>query len=333
MNQNNGPGPAANVSGAKWVSVTVPVLNEGDKVPELVKSTYAQSYRPIEMLFVDGGSTDGTLDVLGGLAHELNDDDFKISVIDELRDSTVVSAANARNLGIRASRGEYIVQIDADTSFLDSSAVAAIVDGLQKSPAVQVKFFPFVDTWLEYHAAIDDHCFVDQAQPRTVAYRRDIFVTDPYDPELGYGDDADVLMRVKIPKTAPLTDARCGKHHVHSLGEWRVQAMWYGRTVIIRARKIRSERFLPLSMASGALLLLGAVVFAFLIPAISAILLVGWGLAVTSNFLRSPRKDRWRIIYLALRSSYASSWFLVGMLTSLVQRRGPKGRRVLGRGR
>ena len=46
------------------VSIVVPSFNQGRFIAETLKSCLGQSYRPIEILVQDGGSTDDTISVL-----------------------------------------------------------------------------------------------------------------------------------------------------------------------------------------------------------------------------------------------------------------------------
>ena len=44
------------------VSCIVPVLNEGDTISDFILSLYQQDHRPIELLIIDGESSDETVD-------------------------------------------------------------------------------------------------------------------------------------------------------------------------------------------------------------------------------------------------------------------------------
>ena len=48
----------------KLISVIIPVYNEGKVVGECLKSLDGQSYRPIEIIVVDDGSTDKTIEII-----------------------------------------------------------------------------------------------------------------------------------------------------------------------------------------------------------------------------------------------------------------------------
>lgn len=94
--------------GVPFVSVIVPVYNEERYIDECVRSMLAQDYPKdrMEWFFADGMSQDRTVEILEGYRAE---HPGLINII-ENPDRTV---PYAMNLGIRASRGEYIIRLDA----------------------------------------------------------------------------------------------------------------------------------------------------------------------------------------------------------------------------
>ena len=95
---------------APRLSVIVPAFNVEDYLAESVESILAQTYRDVEIVVVDDGSTDGTAAVAQDYANRLPN----------LR---VVSTPNrglgaARNLGIRHARGELLAFVDSDDTVL-----------------------------------------------------------------------------------------------------------------------------------------------------------------------------------------------------------------------
>ncbi len=85
------------------VSVVIPVFNGEKYIRCAIESVLEQDYQPIEIVVVDDGSSDATLDILGGFGN-------RISIY---RQPNKGSAA-ARNLGIRMAKGTYIAFLDAD---------------------------------------------------------------------------------------------------------------------------------------------------------------------------------------------------------------------------
>jgi glycosyltransferase involved in cell wall biosynthesis len=92
------------------VSVIIPVYNGREFIGEAIDSAAKQTYRNLEIIVVDDGSTDGTLSIL----HEYADTDDRIRVISQANGGV----AKARNAAIAAARGEFIAPLDADDLWL-----------------------------------------------------------------------------------------------------------------------------------------------------------------------------------------------------------------------
>lgn len=87
------------------VSVIIPCYNQGIYVSEAVDSVLAQTFRDFEIIIVNDGSTD---EQTTAILEELNRD--KTTVIN----TTNQGLAAARNNGISAAAGKYILPLDAD---------------------------------------------------------------------------------------------------------------------------------------------------------------------------------------------------------------------------
>jgi glycosyltransferase involved in cell wall biosynthesis len=89
------------------VSVIIPAYNAARYVGAAVESVLAQSYRPLEVIVVDDGSTDDTGGALGRYG----------GAVRYVRQPNRGPAA-ARNLGIRAATGRWLAFLDADDQWL-----------------------------------------------------------------------------------------------------------------------------------------------------------------------------------------------------------------------
>jgi glycosyltransferase involved in cell wall biosynthesis len=103
------------------VSIVTPCLNSARFVRETIESVAAQDYPRIEHIVVDGGSTDGTLEILARYAG--------LTVIT----GPDRGAADAINRGFREARGEYFNYLNADDVLLPS-AISAAVKALEEVP-------------------------------------------------------------------------------------------------------------------------------------------------------------------------------------------------------
>lgn len=88
------------------VSMIIPLYNSADYVAECIISCLNQTYKNIEILVVDDGSTDNSLDVARDIAKR----DKRVRVFHKKNGGV----SSARNLGIEKSTGDYLCFIDAD---------------------------------------------------------------------------------------------------------------------------------------------------------------------------------------------------------------------------
>lgn len=112
------------------VSVIVPSFNQGRFIGETIASTLSQDYRPIEVLVMDGGSTDATLSVLEGFAGAP-----ELGVWSE-PDRGVVDAVNK---GLRRARGDILAIQSSDDVYVPG-AIAAAVEALCAEPSAGMAF-------------------------------------------------------------------------------------------------------------------------------------------------------------------------------------------------
>jgi glycosyltransferase involved in cell wall biosynthesis len=90
------------------VSIVTPAFNRADYLPHTIDSVLAQSYPDFEHIIIDDGSSDGTDELIRGYT------DRRIRYFQQANQGQSV----ARNVGIEASRGEYICFLDSDDLWL-----------------------------------------------------------------------------------------------------------------------------------------------------------------------------------------------------------------------
>lgn len=93
------------------VSIIITTHNRRELVVGAINSALAQSYRPIEIVVVDDGSTDGTAAVLDAI--EANH-----TIVRTVSHPQPRGGNAARNSGIRAARGQFIAGLDDDDCLL-----------------------------------------------------------------------------------------------------------------------------------------------------------------------------------------------------------------------
>ena len=177
------------------VSVITPTYNRWHVLPESVESVLNQTYQNWELIVVDDGSTDETRSVFN--------DHFG-------HDARVVflpiengGAAQARNIGARKAKGEYLAFLDSDdlayptwlenmvTAILkdDAALVSCGVDRYRANEKINVEL-PVLKKGIYHH-------FIIKMLGGAFMLRKDIFLTvGAYDPLLHSGQHTELGLRL-----------------------------------------------------------------------------------------------------------------------------------------
>jgi GT2 family glycosyltransferase len=105
------------------ISVVIPTYNRSELVVQTVRSVFAQTYRPLEVIVGDDASTDDTVARL-----RMWDPPFGVTL--QVFGGEKVGACPLRNRGAAMSRGEYIMFLDSD-DLLTSPALAQLAVAIQ----------------------------------------------------------------------------------------------------------------------------------------------------------------------------------------------------------
>lgn len=108
------------------VCVIVPVYNSEEYLHTCIKSIMDQSYNNIEILLIDGCSTDNS----GKICDEYAVSDKRVMVIHK-KDN---GPAEARNTGIKNSKGEFIFFLDSD-DYIEIDAIKLLIDSYKEHKA------------------------------------------------------------------------------------------------------------------------------------------------------------------------------------------------------
>ncbi len=119
------------MNGAPIISVVVPCYNHAEYLNESVGSVLAQTFQNWECIIVDDGSQDNTESV----ARQLSQKDARIKYLHK----TNGGLSDARNKGIEAAKGEFILPLDADDK-ISSTYMEAALQVLSESPGVKLVY-------------------------------------------------------------------------------------------------------------------------------------------------------------------------------------------------
>ncbi len=100
------------------LTVIVPVFNEGKNVLTLLKILSEQTICGFEVIFIDDGSSDNTIDIIEEYVHEGQKNKFTLRLIKQSN----MGAAKARENAIRFAATKYVALVDCD-DFLSSDSL------------------------------------------------------------------------------------------------------------------------------------------------------------------------------------------------------------------
>lgn len=127
------------------VSVIIPVYNRENTLKRAVDSVLNQTYRNIELIIVDDASTDDSLKI----AKEYKNQGCVVSIISLPQN---VGAAEARNIGMKVAKGEYIAFQDSDDEWFSNKLETQI--RYMKKENLKVSFCPYILEWNEHTCKI-----------------------------------------------------------------------------------------------------------------------------------------------------------------------------------
>lgn len=108
------------------ISIVTVVFNAEAYLEDTILSIINQSYENIELIIIDGGSTDGTTDIILKYANSI---DYAISEPD-------FGIYDAMNKGIKLSKGEWVNFMNAGDVFFSKDSVANIFEDVTESVSV-----------------------------------------------------------------------------------------------------------------------------------------------------------------------------------------------------
>ncbi len=99
------------------ISVVIPTYNRADLLPKAIQSALDQTFRDLELIIVDDGSTDRTEDVVRG---------YRDPRIRYVKHEQNRGLNPARNTGVRNARGEFVAFLDSDDEWMPDKLAAQL---------------------------------------------------------------------------------------------------------------------------------------------------------------------------------------------------------------
>ena len=217
------------------ISVIIPALNEEATIGKLIESLKRDPYPNKEVLVVDGGSTDGTIE----RARE------KGAII--IMEKGTRCPANARNQGAEESRGEVLCFLDADIERVSENFITNAVGHFGKDRVVGVVA---EREWIEKSLAekttrsvrsmgliraVGRRELKDFSPPNFL--RREVFLEVGGYPLMGFGEDRIFWRKLKRYvgdhdcEIVREESSKFFRHGVKSFRDIFKRYQWYGRTI------------------------------------------------------------------------------------------------------
>jgi glycosyltransferase involved in cell wall biosynthesis len=143
------------------VSVIIPVRNEAASIERLLRSLSAQTYAPAEVVITDGGSTDGTREIIRAYQAQ-----SPLAIV--LVEVDAALPGRGRNLAIARAQHEWIACIDGGI-VADADWLRELVACARREPSAQVvygRYAPQTDTYFTESAAV---AYVPAGRSRFIA--------------------------------------------------------------------------------------------------------------------------------------------------------------------
>lgn len=118
------------------ISCIIPVFNGERFLAEAIESVLAQTYRPVEVIVVDDGSTDGTAEVARCYGE-------RVSYVWQQN----AGETAARNLGLTTAHGKFIAFLDADDVW-HSEKLERQITRFHERPEINLCFTQFQHFWV-----------------------------------------------------------------------------------------------------------------------------------------------------------------------------------------
>lgn len=184
------------------VSIVTPSFNQADFLEATIQSVLGQSYRHIEYIIIDGGSTDGSVDIIQNYAG-------KLAYWESVKDK---GQTDAINKGFAKAKGDILAWINSDDTY-NPNAVADAVNFLVANPEVAMVYADcnfineqgqvigkFASRQTDYEKLRRGYVHIPQ---QTMFFRAKYWQElGPLDPSFYFAMDYDLWMR--IAKYAPI---------------------------------------------------------------------------------------------------------------------------------
>jgi glycosyltransferase involved in cell wall biosynthesis len=172
----------------KKISVIIPVYNVENEVSRCIDSILSQSYKNIEIIIVDDGSTDNSSIILDKYGNKYSN----INVIHQNN----MGLSGARNTGLNNCTGDYISFIDSD-DFIENNMYEDMILALEET-----------DSEIAICGRFDDFSYINKSIQSFTKSERTVYSKNEVMKKILLWDEIDIAAWDKIYKRELWTDLR-----------------------------------------------------------------------------------------------------------------------------
>ena len=122
------------------ISIIIPVYNVEKYIEKCAQSLFEQSYKNLELIFVNDGSKDSSGELCHRIANENSEETISVIVIDKENGGV----SSARNRGLKVATGKYIMYVDPD-DYCENTYVEKLYNAIVDSDSDMAECSYFVD--------------------------------------------------------------------------------------------------------------------------------------------------------------------------------------------
>ncbi len=182
------------------ISIIIPTHNRWGTLPRCIESARFQTLQPTEIIVVDDGSTDGTFANLEALAEKQIYEECPVVALA----TNHLGAPRARNVGIQAARGDWLLFLDSDDVLLPNALKSLYGTAVEHSAEVAHGRVQYVTNegdridrwWGRVLDGTDDDLYRSSWQTMAAIYSKKAIETiGPWNEELKMWQDLEYCIR------------------------------------------------------------------------------------------------------------------------------------------
>lgn len=162
------------------ISIIIVVYNDVLKIKKTLESIISQTFNDFEIIVIDGGSKDGTVEVISKYLNKIK---YFISEIDH-------GIYDAENKGANYANGEWIFYLLSGDTFTSNTSLGEIAPYLQNKPLTNIIFTKNVNNNLTYNQSFNFFYLLRKnICQQTIFYRTQFLHQYPFDINLRFASD------------------------------------------------------------------------------------------------------------------------------------------------